>query len=144
MLWREDMNKEEVRAQLINTLCWMKYSGHHLSETHTLKDAYDDYYFEISNEGHVAMRMKDHLYETLLPDETEEQIKKSSDRWIMTPIEEYDSIVLTFNREDLEFVDKFDSTLNLCSRIVNDFDYASELIEMNCTGYWKRERDASA
>jgi len=90
------------------------------------------------------MRMKDHLYETLLPDETEEQIKKSSDRWIMTPIEEYDSIVLTFNREDLEFVDKFDSTLNLCSRIVNDFDFASELIEMNCTGYWKRERDASA
>jgi len=42
------MNKEEVRTQLINTLCWMKYSGHHLSETHTLKDAYDDYYFEIS------------------------------------------------------------------------------------------------
>ena len=140
------MNKEEVRTQLINTLCWMKFSGHAVSETHTLKDTYDDYYFDISKDGRVDMRMKDHLFQTLLPHETEEQIKKSSDRWIMTPIEEYDSIVLTFNREDLEFDDKFDSTLNLCSRIVNDFDFASELIEMNCLSfgqYWARQRCAS-
>ena len=140
------MNKEEVRTQLINTLCWMKYSGHAVSETHTLKDTYDDYYFVISKDGRVDMRMKDHLYETLLPHETEEQIKKSDDMMRETPREEYSQIVLTFNREDLEFVDKFDSTLNLCSRIVNDFDYASELIEMNCLSlgkYWARQRSAS-
>ena len=140
------MNREEVRTQLINTLCWMKFSGHAVSETHTLKDTYDDDYFYISKDGRVDMIMKDHLYQTLLPHDTEEQIKESDDKWIMTPREEYDSIVLTFNREDLEFDNKFDSTLNLCSRIVDDFDFASELIEMNCTGYWKRQRewDASA